>query len=74
MTLKDKVSWNKGFDCGYMCALATVMQQYGEETIVREALKENFLTVEQMKNSGVEQNDIDVLAPIVKEIERLRSR
>lgn len=68
-----KKNWNTGFDCGYMCALSTIMQQYGEDTIVREALKENFLTVEQMKASGVEENDIKILTPLVEEIERLRN-
>ena len=43
MKATERKGWQKGFDAGYMCALATIMQQHGEDTIVRDALKENFV-------------------------------
>lgn len=58
------------FDQGYMCALACIVKGHGGGTEVREALSCNFLTVEQMRQSGVSEYDIEALEPLVNEILR----
>lgn len=58
------------FHQGYMCALATIVRSHGLDTEIRDALGCNFLTIAQMKNAEVDEYDIEVLKPYVKEILR----
>ena len=65
--------WEKTFSIGYACACANIIRTHGEETIARDCFNENFMSVETMKAIGVDEDDIKVLEPIVKEIERKQS-
>ena len=69
---RSKSKWALGFDQGYMCALATMQREHDQPTMVEDALKGNFLTVKEMRSRGIDEFDIDVLEPIVKEVERKR--
>ena len=50
-----------------------IIRTHGEETIARDCFNQNFMSVETMKAIGVDEDDIKVLEPIVKEIERKQS-
>ncbi|MFO0359261.1 MAG: hypothetical protein ACK50N_02075 [Flavobacteriales bacterium] len=63
-------TWQKNFSIGYACACANIIRTHGEETIARDCFKANFMTIETMREIGVDEDDINVLKPIVKEIER----
>jgi hypothetical protein len=71
---KTKINlWQKTFSIGYACACATMIRQHGINTEVEDCFRENFMDVETMRSIGVDEFDIEVLEPIVKEIERKRS-
>jgi len=71
---KKKINlWQKTFSIGYACACATMIRQHGITTEVEDCFRENFMDVETMRSIGVDEFDIEVLEPIVKEIERKRS-
>ncbi len=58
------------FDCGYMAALATVLNGHRDSKMVEDALGHNLLSVAQMRKIGVDEYDIRLLRPIVREINR----
>lgn len=63
---------DKDFSKGYACACAVLMRLHRESTLVEHMLKENFMSIRQMRSAGVDEYDIDLLKPVVKEIERKR--
>ncbi len=73
MSNKKPNMWEKTFSIGYACACANIIRTHGEETIARDCFNQNFMSVETMKAIGVDEDDIKVLEPIVKEIERKQS-
>jgi hypothetical protein len=60
-------AWRIGFDNGYSCACANLVKSHGEDSIAEDILKCN-LNVE-----NISEDDLDVLMPIIKEIERKKS-
>lgn len=60
----------KGFYQGFACACAITLKNHGEDTIVEDTFKCNFMTIEAMKKADVDDFDIEILAPIVREIQR----
>ena len=71
---KKKIKFCKNtFSIGYACACATMIRQHGITTEVEDCLSSNFMDVETMRSIGVDEFDIEVLEPIVKEIERKRN-
>jgi hypothetical protein len=60
----------KDFSKGYACAVAQIIIQHGQDGIAEDIFKCNFMSIKTMKAIGVEESDIEVLKPIVKEIER----
>lgn len=68
----DTSEGGNNFHRGYACACANMMRDYGESTMVEECLRANFLTVEEMRKAGVEEVDIEILRPVINEIQRKR--
>lgn len=62
-----------GFDQGYTCACATMVNEHGESTMVQDCYKNNFHTVKQLKGLGIEAWEIEKLKSTIKEIERKRN-
>jgi hypothetical protein len=58
------------FSLGFIAACAVILQSHGEDTIVEDALRCNSLTVDEMREIGVDEHDIEILMPVLKEIER----
>jgi hypothetical protein len=71
--MRKITSREKIFSHGYFCACATMLRQHGESSIVEDCVRENFMDIETMRKIGVDEFDIEVLEPIVKEIERRRN-
>lgn len=61
---------NLDFDRGYAVALATLLLQYDQPGMAEDVYRENFMTVKQLREAGVEEGDINVLKPIIAEIKR----
>lgn len=58
------------FDQGYACAIACIVKSHGGGTEAKEALKANGMTsVEKLKKSRIDSYDIEVLTPLIREIE-----
>lgn len=58
------------FDKGYACAVACIVKNYGISTETKEALKANgFTSISKTKRRGVDKYDLEILTPILLEIE-----
>jgi hypothetical protein len=67
---KELTEWDKGFIQGFAAACAITVRNYGESIIAEETYRCNFQTVKQLRNAGVDEMDIEILEPIIKEILR----
>jgi hypothetical protein len=66
-------NWEKTFSIGYACACANIIRLHTEDTIAKDCFSQNFMSIKTMKEIGVDEEDIKILEPIVKEIERLKT-
>lgn len=64
---------NKAFTQGYICACATMMQEHGNGTEVEDCLRGNFISLDDLRKHEVDEHDIEVLMPVINEIERKRA-
>jgi hypothetical protein len=71
---RAKTIKNDEFTQGFACACATMLHAHGESTMVRDCYICNFRTVEQLRRAGVDDYDIQILKPIIKEIQERRAR
>lgn len=61
----------KRFCQGYACAVACIISSHGASTVTREALQAGGLsTIEQLEEAEIDQHDIDILMPTIKEIKQ----
>ena len=58
------------FSKGYFCAVAALVKMYGDGTEAEQVLMCNFMSAAEMMKIGVDEGDIKVLKPIIKEIKR----
>lgn len=70
--VKESNYWQNVFSIGYACACAEIIRTHGEYTLAKDVFRGNFMSVETMKKIGVDENDIEVLLPIVKELEETK--
>lgn len=61
--------WGIGFSQGYACALASLIRIKGTDTNIDEIIAAQFPTVKSLKDQQVDEYDLEVLLPIVKEHE-----
>ncbi len=64
---KDK-AWSQGF----AAACAITLSNHGCDTIVEDTFRCNFMDEPTMRRRGVDEYDIEILKPIIKEIKRKR--
>lgn len=62
--MKDR--WVQGF----MAACAITLRNHGETTMVTDTFRCNYMTVTQMRKAGVDEYDIEILRPVIKEAKR----
>ena len=71
---KKMTAWQKAFSAGYACACANIIRTHGEDVIAKDCLKQNFFSIEDMRDIGVDELDIIVLTPIIKEIQNTHTK
>jgi hypothetical protein len=64
---------NKAFTQGYICACAIMIQEHGNSTEVYDCLRGNFISLDNLRRHEVDEHDIEILMPIINEIERKRA-
>ena len=64
---KDK-KWNDAFDTGYYAACAMYLRAYGTEIETKYLILANLKTIEELKELGVDELDLEVLEPLLKTI------
>lgn len=62
----------KSFNQGYACAVSVLINLHGSMTEAEDVMKENFSSLQQLKDNDIDPFDIERLEPIMKEIERKR--
>lgn len=62
--------FQKDFSKGYACAVAQIIDQHKEDSIAEDIFLCNFMSIKTMRSISVDEYDIKLLKPIVKEIER----
>ena len=68
---QEKKDWERGFTQGYICCAATFLGAHGEDSYVEEMIKALGVTfIAECRKSGVDDQDIETLRPIFKEIQR----
>lgn len=60
------------FVCGYVAACTDMLSIHHNNTEVRDCLEIVFKSVKDLKEKGVEEYDIEILKPIIREILRKR--
>ena len=61
------------FTKGYMCALANIIASHGRGTEIENAFRDNYTSLKEMREIGIEERDIELLMPVIKEVDRKRS-
>ncbi len=64
---------SKSFHHGYSCAVANLLRQRDCGAMAEDVYRCNFLTVLELVAIGADEDDIRVLTPIIKEIERKKN-
>ena len=65
--------WHKGFSAGFAAACAITLRNHGEDSIVEDTFRCNFMDEAKMRRHGVDEFDIEILKPVIKEIKRKRT-
>jgi len=73
MAKKRITKWDKAFVQGYICACSTLIQKHGISTEVEDCLKGVDINIETLKAHDVDEYDLNVIRPVIKEIERKRA-
>ncbi|MCA6431166.1 MAG: hypothetical protein IM613_17160 [Cytophagales bacterium] len=68
----DSAKKTSDFNKGYFCACAVLLKQHRDEKLVYELMNENFTSLEKLRADGVDEYDIELLMPVIKEIYRVR--
>lgn len=50
-----------------------MLQEHGNSTEVEDCLRGNFISIDDLRRHEVDEYDIEVLMPVIKEIERKRA-
>lgn len=70
---QERTEESKNFSRGFACALTCIIRSHGFETPVEEAWRAQFgskQTVKSLRKMGIDEYDIEVIAPHLKEINR----
>lgn len=65
--------WDLGFSAGFAAACAITQKNHGCDTIVEDTFMCNFMDEAAMRRRGIDEYDIEILKPIIKEIKRKQS-
>ena len=62
--------FDKIFTQGYTCAVANIIRLHGDSTIAEDVYRNNCYTLEELIELGVDESDLEVIKPIIAEINR----
>lgn len=65
-----KTEKEKQWLSGFYCACAITVKNHGCTTEIEDTLRCSFNSVAQMRKLGIDEFDIEILKPVIKEIER----
>ena len=68
--MEREIKKSDDFTRGYMCAVAALLTMHGESGYVDDLFNANGMTIPQMRKKGVDEYDIKVLRPVIKEWSR----
>jgi hypothetical protein len=71
---KSQHNYNDGWMQGFAAACAISLRNHRKTTEIRETYACNFMTEKELREHGVDEFDIDILKPIVEEIQSLKRR
>ena len=63
-------AWEKAWSQGFAAACAITLANHGCDSIVEDTLVCSFMDEAAMRRRGVDEHDIEILKPIIKEIKR----
>jgi hypothetical protein len=66
---KLKKALSDRFTQGYICACANILRNYGDAITTQEVLESVYTSIADLKKCDVEERDIEILMPIIKNIE-----
>jgi hypothetical protein len=66
---EDNHKLRHGFEKGYLCAVAQIINTHGEDTIAADVLKGCSMSIVEMRRIGIDENDLKVLKPLVEYLE-----
>jgi len=67
--------FQKDFSKGYACAVATLIRMDGcASTEAIDLYESNFLSLKELKEIGVDEYDLEVLKPLIEEIEEIEKQ
>ena len=58
------------FNRGYICAVSNMLRLWDEPTLVEDIYIQNFFNIQQLREMEVDEQDIQLLKPIINEIKR----
>lgn len=64
---------DKAWSQGFAAACAITLSNHGCDTIVEDTFRCNFMDEPTMRRRGIDEYDIEILKPIIKEIKRKQS-
>lgn len=65
--------FSKAFTQGYIYACARMFKRHGDIAEVEYHLSNGFVSIDDLRMHGVDECDIEVLMPVINEIERKRA-
>lgn len=68
--MSKPTKFDKIFTQGYTCAVANLVRLYGDSTLAEDVYRQNCHTLEELIEFGVDESDLEVIKPIITEINR----
>lgn len=63
--------FKNGFACGYICSVATQIRQHGIRTEVVDNWACNRMSIEEMEERGVDEDDIKIIKEHWNELNKI---
>lgn len=68
--MSKRTEFDKVFTQGYSCAVANIIRLHGDSTIAEDVYLQNMHSVEELVDLGVDEEDIEIIIPLVNELNR----
>lgn len=68
-----KIGFKRGFACGYVCSLVNQIRQHGMRTEVVDNWACNRMSIDEMEECGVDEDDIKVIKENWNELNKIHN-